>query len=111
MESRSVEIDGRTYLLRIEPSYWEALDEICERERMTLGELCSDLWSRLGESLKRTGRRTDNDRLSLANAVRVFAVGYYRQAATERGHDLAGHGHGNPFVATPFETGEEPVSH
>lgn len=109
LECRTVDIDGKSYQLRIEPSYWEALDDICRREEMTLGELCSDLRRRLAIHVQRLGQ--GSEAVSLANAVRVFAVGYYRQAATEKGHDLAGHGQGDPFLATPFENGKEPIRH
>jgi predicted DNA-binding ribbon-helix-helix protein len=104
LESRTILIDGRTHQLRIEPSYWEALDEICFREKLALPDLCSDLLGRLGDtSSQRSAQQSEAERVSLANAIRVFTVGYFRQAATENGHDQAGHGRGDPFVATPFD--------
>lgn len=96
-ESRVILVDGEPSLLRVEPSYWAALDEICQREAVSIEELCSDLL-----------RRIDGERASLANAIRVFSVGYFRQAATETGHHRAGHGRGDPFVSTPFDTGLSP---
>jgi predicted DNA-binding ribbon-helix-helix protein len=92
-ENRTVLVDGEPCLLRVEPSYWAALDEICLREGLSIEELCTDLL-----------RRIDGERVSLANAIRVFSVGYFRQAATETGHHRAGHGQGDPFVATPFDS-------
>lgn len=97
---RSVKLFGRPTQIRLEPSYWEALDEICRREDLTVDELCSDLKDRLDEQTKRVRGVAS---VSLANAVRVFIVGYYRKAATEKGHDRAGHGRGDPFVSTPFD--------
>ncbi|QCO04798.1 ribbon-helix-helix domain-containing protein [Azospirillum argentinense] len=97
--ARTVKLFGRPTQLRLEPSYWEALDDICHREDLTVDELCSDLKDRLDSQ----SRRSRGNAVSLANAVRVFIVGYYRKAATEKGHDRAGHGRGDPFVSTPFD--------
>lgn len=97
--ARTVKLFGRPTQLRLEPSYWEALDDICHREDLTVDELCSDLKDRLDSQ----SRRSRGVAVSLANAVRVFIVGYYRKAATEKGHDRAGHGRGDPFISTPFD--------
>ena len=97
--TRTVTLFGQPTPLRLEPSYWEALDDICHREDLTVDELCSDLKDRLDSQ----SRRSRGVAVSLANAVRVFIVGYYRKAATEKGHDRAGHGRGDPFVSTPFD--------
>ena len=69
---------GRTSM-RLEPELWEALREICRREAIGLG----DLVRRIEESREAGGR---------TSAVRVFALAYFRDAATEEGHRLAGHG-------------------
>ena len=95
--SRSVSIAGQSCQIRIEPSYWEALEEICRREGLDIDELCTDLKERLDMQSRR-----GESGVSLANAVRVFVVGYFRQAATEAGHSRAGHGRGAPLVSTPF---------
>ncbi|WP_448205921.1 ribbon-helix-helix domain-containing protein [Azospirillum sp. sgz302134] len=98
--ARTVKLFGEPTAIRLEPSYWEALDEICRREDLTVDELCSDLKERMDQQTKRSRRVSG---VSLSNAVRVFIVGYYRKAATEKGHDRAGHGRGDPFVSTPFD--------
>ena len=69
---------GRTSM-RLEPELWEALREIAARE----GEEISALVRRV-EANAPIGGRT--------SAVRVFVVGYFREAATEAGHIAAGHG-------------------
>lgn len=97
--SRTVKIAGESCQIRIEPSYWEALEEISRREGLNVDELCTDLKERLDAQTRRT-----ESGVSLANAVRVFVVGYFRQAATEVGHSRAGHGRGDPLVSTPFKT-------
>ena len=97
--ARTVKLFGRPTQLRLEPSYWEALDDICHREDLTVDELCSDLKDRLDSQ----SRRSRGNAVSLANAARVFIVGYYRKAATEKGHDRAGHGRGDPFISTPYD--------
>ncbi|TQF77752.1 ribbon-helix-helix domain-containing protein [Elioraea sp. Yellowstone] len=71
---------GRTSM-RLEPELWDALAEICRRERTSPSELCRRL-ERSGLS----GGRT--------SAMRVFIVQYFRAAATEEGHAAAGHGAG-----------------
>ena len=96
---RTLKLSGRDVSIRLEPSYWEGLDEICQREDLTVEELCGDVRDRMEQQ----GRRSQAG-VSLANALRVFVVGYFRQAATERGHARAGHGQGRPFIATPFDT-------
>ena len=70
---------GRTRL-RIEPEFWEALAEICARERVRLNELVRRI------------ERHGSEQARLASALRVYAVGYFRNAGTEDGHRRAGHG-------------------
>ncbi len=69
---------GRTSM-RLEPELWSALGEICGREGIDLGHLV-----RRVESGLRPGERT--------SAIRVYALNYFRDAATEEGHLAAGHG-------------------
>ena len=99
LTSRTLKLSGRDVTIKLEPSYWEGLEEICRREDLTVDELCYDVRVRM----ERQGRRSSQAGVSLANALRVFVVGYFRQAATERGHARAGHGQGRPFIATPFD--------
>lgn len=58
---------------------WEAFDEICQREGLSAHELCSRI-----DQIRINSSRTA--------AVRAFAVNYFRSAATDQGHLLAGHG-------------------
>ena len=69
---------GRTSM-RLEPELWDALAEICRRERTTPSELCRRI-----ERMGLKGGRT--------SAMRVFVLQYFRVAATEEGHIAAGHG-------------------
>ena len=98
---RTLVVGGRAVQVRLEPSYWEALEEISRREELTVDELCSDLKDRLDMQGRYAGRGQPG--VSIANAVRVFVVGYFRTAATEKGHTHAGHGKGDPFISTPFD--------
>ena len=68
---------GRTSM-RLEPEIWDALGEICGREGIMLGDLVRQA------ERGRGGGRT--------SAVRIYALSYFREAATEIGHRLAGHG-------------------
>jgi predicted DNA-binding ribbon-helix-helix protein len=69
---------GRTSM-RLEPELWDALLEICERESQDMSTLVRQV-----EQAGHQGGRT--------SAVRVFVLGYYRAAAFEQGHGMAGHG-------------------
>ncbi len=66
-------------MLRLEQTLWDALAEICQREDVSLGELCGRLNERRRES-------------TLTAALRVYVLCYFRVAATEKGHASAGHG-------------------
>jgi predicted DNA-binding ribbon-helix-helix protein len=65
--------------MRLEPELWEALQEICERERLTMGEVVRRI-----EKRGHPGGRT--------SAVRVHVLEYFRLAATEPGHRAVSHG-------------------
>lgn len=97
LTNRRIEMDGRAVTLRIEQSYWGALDEICRREDMTAEDIVRDLARRLRQSEEWVDPPVTS--VALANAVRVFIVGYFRQAATEKGHEQAGHGRGGWSLA------------
>lgn len=92
LTNRRIQLDGSAVTLRIEQSYWGALDEICRREDMTAEDIICDLARRLRQSEEWQDPPVTS--VALANAVRVFIVGYFRQAATEKGHEQAGHGRG-----------------
>ena len=77
--SRNVTIRGHRTSLRLQREMWDAIDEICRREKVTLHELCTRIAE--GKSAR-----------SLTSEVRVFVVGYYRVAADDEGHRRAGHG-------------------
>lgn len=65
---RNVVIEGHRTSIRLERPIWEALDEICRREDLTLGVLCREL------------RRGLDDEVKLASSLRSFAVTYFRLA-------------------------------
>lgn len=71
-------LSGRTSM-RLEPELWDALEEICAREAMTLTEVVKQI-----ERLGHPGGRT--------SAVRVHVLNYFRRATNEDGHRAAGHG-------------------
>jgi len=77
--SRNVTIAGHRTSIRLQRELWDAIEEICRRERITLHQLCS----RIAEN--KAPR-------SLTSEVRVFVVNYYRSAANDEGHRRAGHG-------------------
>jgi predicted DNA-binding ribbon-helix-helix protein len=69
---------GRTSM-RLEPELWAALEEICRRERTAVGDVVKRV-----DTAGFPGGRT--------SAVRVYVLNYFRQAATDAGHQSAGHG-------------------
>jgi predicted DNA-binding ribbon-helix-helix protein len=93
--SRNVTIGGHRTSCRLEPYMWDALYDVCTRERVTIHTLCT-----------RISERKDAN-TSLTAAIRVFALAYFRAAATEEGHLRASHGQGNPFSQTPFGNEEQ----
>lgn len=77
--SKNVTINGRRTSLRLEPEVWEGLSEIAQREKSRI----SDIVAYVDRHRRSAG---------LTSSVRVFVLTYFRNAATERGHFLAGHG-------------------
>lgn len=84
---RNVIVDGRRTSIRLEPEMWRSLQDICKRERCTVHDIAT-----MVAAERATG--------SLTAALRVFVMAYYRAAATEDGHNTAGHGSG--VVLTPL---------
>jgi predicted DNA-binding ribbon-helix-helix protein len=78
--SRNVTVNGHRTSIRLEPAMWEGLTEICRREKLSLHQLAGMIAERKGAATFFTA------------AVRVFAMSYFRTAATEEGHRVAGHG-------------------
>lgn len=89
--------------IRLEPSMWDALEDIARRESASVNELCSQIDSRLQEQSRRKGVSPGESDVTLTSGVRVFISAYFRAACTEAGHGAAGHGMGDPFVGTPFD--------
>lgn len=58
--------------IELEAEYWDGLDEIIRRERVTLVELVADVQERL---------RADGTDITIQQAMRVFITAYFRQAA------------------------------
>lgn len=85
LQNRNVRLRGQRTSLRLEPSMWEALEEISRREGCSINEICS-----LIEDQRRGSTRTA--------ALRVFILYYFRAAATESGHKQAGHGRSDTML-------------
>jgi predicted DNA-binding ribbon-helix-helix protein len=52
---------------------WDALNEICAREKRSVHDICIEIDRQRSQS-------------GLTAGVRVFILGYFREAATEEGH-------------------------
>lgn len=103
LKSMNIMIAGRRTSMRLEPTMWDALEDIARREGLTVNGLCTLIKDRLDEQIRRRGPGADNAEVTLTSAVRVFIAAYFRRACTEDGHVKAGHGGGDPFVGTPFD--------
>ncbi|MCB1537598.1 MAG: ribbon-helix-helix domain-containing protein [Rhodospirillales bacterium] len=78
--SRNITVLGKRTSIRLESQMWVALKEIATREHCSIHDLCSLVASR---------RKQD---LSLTASIRIFLMLYFKAAATEDGHNRAGHG-------------------
>ena len=70
--NKNVTINGRRTSLRLEQASWEAMNDICQCEGLTLHELCS-----LIETHRQGASRT--------LAVRAFIITYFRTVVAEYG--------------------------
>ena len=70
--TKSVTINGRRTSLRLEPAIWDAVEDIREKEGLTIHELIA-----LIDNIR--------DEISRTSAVRTFVVTYLHDLATERG--------------------------
>ena len=61
--SCNVWIGGRRTSIRLEPAFWDALEEVCAREEMTVHEICTMVAARIGHH-------------RLTGAIRVFLLSY-----------------------------------
>ncbi|MGB8274865.1 MAG: ribbon-helix-helix domain-containing protein [Alphaproteobacteria bacterium] len=68
--NRNVTVSGHRTSMRLEPAMWEALEEICTRENLTIHAVCSLV----------DARRTQS---SLTAAMRVFILGYFRASTLQ----------------------------
>jgi predicted DNA-binding ribbon-helix-helix protein len=66
--ARNVMVGARRTSVRLEPSMWEALREICRREGKSINQLVTEIDQRRAAS-------------SLTAAIRVYLLSYYRAAA------------------------------
>ena len=78
LRSGNITVAGRRTSIRLEPAMWQALREISAREGKTMHALVTEI----------EGGRAQS---SLTAAIRVFLLDYFKAAATEEGHQRAGH--------------------
>lgn len=70
---RNVYVAGKRTSMRLEAAFWEGLEEIAQRESLTVGELCN----RLAERVEAV------DASNLSSAVRVYVLEYFRAATSK----------------------------
>ncbi len=78
--SKNITVLRRRTSIRLEPEMWVALNDIADREKCSVHDICTIVYIRKDAST------------SLTAAIRVFIMLYYRAATTEQGHIDAGHG-------------------
>ncbi|MDK9721832.1 MAG: ribbon-helix-helix domain-containing protein [Rhodospirillales bacterium] len=77
---RNILVGGRRTSMRLELYSWDALKEICEREGLSLNELCTMIDKRRGV-------------IGLTAAIRVMILGYFRESlALQSGQQKRQHG-------------------
>ncbi len=81
--NRNVTVAGHRTSIRLEPTMWEALRQICEREHKPINEVVTEIARQRIES-------------SLTAAIREYIVRYFPAAATGEAPRLAGHGASRP---------------
>lgn len=65
---RNVRVDGRRTTVRLEQTYWDALDEVSRQARISRDALCGQIYAAGG------GKR-------LTANLRLFLLNYYRRPA------------------------------
>ena len=70
--SKNVTVNGHRTSLRLEQENWDALNDICEAEGLSVHEICS-----MVEIQRSGGSRT--------SSVRTFILTYFRTAAAQAG--------------------------
>ena len=78
--TRNVMIGGRRTSIRLEAAFWSALEEILERELLTLNTIITRIHD---------ARRSEKN---LSGAVRIFILGYFYSLAHQRTPSIP-HGH------------------
>jgi len=96
--NRSITAETGRTSMRLEPELWAALEDICQRENLSADgvmrriEQSTQATSQNGcETGRKSGHKTGH-KSGRTSAMRVFILTYFRAAATEAGHRLAGHG-------------------
>ncbi|RZO32240.1 MAG: aryl-sulfate sulfotransferase [Rhodospirillaceae bacterium] len=63
---RNVRVHGRRTSVRLEPEFWEGLNELLERENVTLDDFCNHVEARKGDA-------------SFSSTMRSQILGYFRR--------------------------------
>jgi len=85
MLTRNIVIGTRRTTVRLEAAIWEALDDLCVRERLSRHDLCTQI-------------EADRDGVNRAQAVRSVVMNYFRLSL--KGGEA---GHGTLHAALKYE--------
>ncbi len=78
--AKNIIVENRRTSVRLEPEYWDALNRIVAREGCKLCDITRLIF------LKKPKKQ------SVASALRVYCMLYYKASSTDAGHIKAGHG-------------------
>lgn len=87
--SRNVVVMGRRTSIRLESELWDALQLVCQREDITLNEVCD-----------RVARTAEG---SFTSAVRVFIIRYFKTNLEERQPEYDGYSLSRSPAASKFD--------
>lgn len=78
--NRIIVLKDRRTSMRLCVMEWEALKEICKKEKVSRNYMIEKI------------KEHKKPEIGLSYATRLFITHYFRSAATDIGHQLAGHG-------------------
>lgn len=85
LKNRVIVVNGRRTSMRMCKKEWAAFEQICFREKLNRNDLLGMI------------EEHKSPRLGLTYSTRLFILCYYQEAATNAGHEEAGHNAGDRF--------------
>ena len=80
LQNKIVFINKRRTSMRLSKNEWDAIEEVCSIEKSSKNHLLSLIENNKPKNF------------GLTCATRVFLLNYFREASTQTGHSISGHG-------------------